>query len=129
MDKAQCRRFLQMREKRRQAELDLRFERACADARAIIDLLITAYRPRRIYQWGSLLDRRRFWERSDIDIAVEGILAPEEFFAMYVEADRLASVPLDIVALEKVEPEFAEIIRTRGKLVYERKCEGQDTLE
>jgi predicted nucleotidyltransferase len=115
-----CRRFLLVREQQRQAQLDRRFERAWDDARAIIDLLIARYRPQRIYQWGSLLDRCRFWERSDIDIAIEGIETPDDFFALYGEADRLASVPLDLVALEKIEPEFAEIIRTKGKLVYER---------
>jgi predicted nucleotidyltransferase len=124
-----CRRFLQVREEQRQALLDRRFERAWEDARAIIGLLVTKYRPRRIYQWGSLLDRCCFWERSDIDIAVEGIVTPCELFAMYGEADRLASVPLDLVALEKIEPEFAEIIRTKGKLIYERECQGLDPLE
>jgi len=116
----QCRYFLRKRAEQRQAQLDLFFERAWKEARAIIDLLIAKYRPVRVYQWGSLLDRSRFWERSDIDIAVEGILAPATFFAMYGEADQLASVTLDLVALERIEPEFAEIIRTTGKLVYER---------
>ena len=125
----QCRRFLRSREEQRQARLDLRFKRAWADARAVIELLITKYRPRCIYQWGSLLDRTLFWERSDIDIAVEGIVTPQEFFAMYGEADRLTSVPLDIVALEKVEPEFADIIRLKGKLVYDRNPEDQDPVE
>ena len=124
-----CRRFLEDREQERQARLDRRFERAWEDARAIIDLLVTKYRPRRIYQWGSLLDRGHFWERSDIDIAVEGIVTPFELFAMYGEADRLASVPLDLVALEKIEPEFAAIIRTQGKLIYERERQGSDPLE
>jgi predicted nucleotidyltransferase len=59
------------------------------------------YRPSRLYQWGSLLDRSHFRECSDIDIAVEGIVTPDEFFAMYGDADRLTSVTLDLVALEK----------------------------
>ena len=125
----ECRRFLELREERRQAQLDHRFSRARDDARAIIALLIGRYRPRRIYQWGSLLDRSCFWERSDIDIAVEGIVSPDEFFAMYGEADRLTSLPLDLVALENIESEFAEIIRTRGKLVYERGRESSDPIE
>ena len=124
-----CRRFLQVREQQRQAQLDLRFKQAWKDAHSIIDLIKTRYRPRRIYQWGSLLDRRIFWERSDIDIAVEGIKAPDEFFAMYGETDRLASVPLDLVALEKIEPEFAEIILLKGKLVYERERTDPDPVE
>ena len=122
----QCRRFLQRREEQRQVRLDRRFEQAWQDERVIIELLIAKYRPKRIYQWGSLFDRRRFWERSDIDIAVEGILTPAEFFALYGEADHLASLPLDLVALEKIEPSFAEQIRTKGRLPYERDREGSN---
>ena len=48
---------------------------------------------------------------------------------MFGEADRIASLPLDLVAIEKVEPEFAEIIRTRGKLVYERERADLDPVE
>ena len=125
----ECRRFLRNRNERRQAQLDRRFERAWQDARAIIALLISKYRPERIYQWGSLLDRRRFWERSDIDIGVEGILTAAEFFGLCGEADQLTSMPLDLIALEKIEPEFAEMIRTKGKLVYERNRQGSDPVE
>ena len=125
----QCLRFLRRRGEERQARLDQRFERAWRDARAIIALLIAKHRPERIYQWGSLLDRRRFWERSDIDIAVEGIPGAEEFFALCGDADRLASLPLHLVALEKIEPEYAEAIRSNGRLVYERDSEDSDPVE
>jgi len=124
-----CLLFLQKREGLRQNRLSRRFEQAWRDARAIIALLIAKYRPERIYQWGSLLDRRRFWERSDIDIAVEGILKPSEFFALFGEADQLTSLPVDLVALEKIEPEFAETIRTQGRLVYERDRKNSDPLK
>jgi predicted nucleotidyltransferase len=124
-----CRNFLRRRETQRQQRLDRRFQQAWSEAREIIALLVARYRPARIYQWGSLLDRRRFWERSDIDIAVEGIVAPDAFFAMYGDADQLTSFPLDLVALEKIEPEFAEIIRTEGTLVYERDNEDSNTFE
>jgi predicted nucleotidyltransferase len=122
----QCRGFLRRREAERQAALEERFERAWNEARAIIALLISKYQPVRIYQWGSLLCRSHFWERSDIDVAVEGVLSPEAFFAMYGEADRMASVTLDLVALERIEPEFAEVIRTTGRLVYERDRKDSD---
>ncbi len=120
MDPKACLQFLERREARRQAGLDARFSRAQHDARAVVDLIVTKYHPSRIYQWGSLLDRRRFWERSDIDIAVEGIEDPGTFFRLCGEVGRLAQLPLDLVAIERIEPEFAELIRTRGKVVYER---------
>jgi hypothetical protein len=36
------------------------------------------------------------------------------------KAQAMTDFPVDIVQLEKIEPEFAESIRTDGKLVYER---------
>jgi predicted nucleotidyltransferase len=120
VDLAQAKQFLAQREAKRQQLLDVRFEQAWTDFRAIIDLLITRYRPRRILQWGSLLDRRKFNERSDIDLAIEGIPDAATFFALYGEADRLARFSLDLVDLDKIEPEFADLIRSKGKVVYER---------
>ncbi len=112
--------FLAAKEQRRQKQLDERFARAVADAQRIIQVIRERHSPRRIYQWGSLLDRRQFQEISDIDIAVEGLSGPEEIFAVYGEAEKLTLLPLDIVELEKIHPAHARSIRERGRLVYER---------
>lgn len=119
-DMAHATLFLANRESARQQFLDARFEQAWTDFRAILDLLIRRYHPRRILQWGSLLDRSKFTERSDIDIAVEGIPDAATFFALYGDADRLTRFSLDLVDLDKIEPEFAEVIRSKGRCVYER---------
>lgn len=100
--------------------MDRHFAAAQAEAKAVIALIAKNYHPRRILQWGSLLDRPRFWEQSDIDLAVEGVSDPELFFRMFGEASRLTSFPLDLVAMENVEPEFAELITLKGRIVYER---------
>jgi hypothetical protein len=57
---------------------------------------------------------------------VEGILDPAEFFALYGDADRLTRFSLDLVALERIEPEFADLIRQKGIVVYDREqsCAG-----
>jgi len=47
----------------------------------------------RIWQWGSLLDRRRFSEISDIDIAVEGVPDTATFFELYGKAMSLTTLP------------------------------------
>ena len=114
VDVGQCREFLRNRAKRRQAALEERFAKAWRDFEAIAALAIEKYRPRRVYQWGSLLERARFWEHSDIDLAVEGVTEAERFFALYGEADRLTSFALDLVQMERVEPEYAELIRQNG---------------
>ena len=82
-------------------------------------MIISRYSPKKIVQWGSLLDSEQFDENSDIDIALEGISDPAKYFALLGDAMVLTRFPLDIVQLEKIEPEFAEIILSKGKIIYE----------
>jgi hypothetical protein len=49
--------FLATKEERRRVALDLRFERARTDFDAIVERIVARHSPRRVYQWGSLLDR------------------------------------------------------------------------
>lgn len=121
IDLDRVRAFLGDKERRRRAAVDARFERAGRDARAIIAQIAAEVDPRRIYQWGSLLDRARFSEISDIDIAVEGLRGPAEFFRTLGIAMEGTTLPVDVVELEKVPPDVAERIRTRGALVHERR--------
>ena len=62
----------------------------------------------------------RFSEISDIDIAVEGLAGPAEFFTALGIAMEGTGVPVDVVEREKVPPDIAERIRERGALVHER---------
>ncbi len=120
VDLDQVRAFLAARDERRRARIDARFARATRDAQAIITEIAARVNPRRIYQWGSLLDRERFSEISDIDIAVEGLTGPEEFFMALGIAMEATGVPVDIVEMEKVPADVAKRIRERGELVHER---------
>ena len=115
-----ARMFLEKKEHEKRTVLDALYQRACRDFNAIKEMIIERYQPRRIYQWGSLLDRSRFREYSDIDIAVEGVDDAEHFFKMYGDAERLTDFPLDLLDLNRIEPEFAAGIRQRGVRVYER---------
>ena len=65
-----------------------------------------------------MLDPGLFTEMSDIDIAVEGILAAEDYFRMLGEAAAMTDFPLDLVQMEKIEPIFADQIRATGKQIY-----------
>jgi predicted nucleotidyltransferase len=104
----------------RKKQLHERYAQACADFSKILAVIVEKYSPRRIYQWGSLLDESSFTEVSDIDIAVEGVTDAASFFALYGDAMRCTGFSLDIVQIEKIEPEFAEIIRSKGRVVYEK---------
>ncbi len=116
----QARAFLARKEARRQVRIEARFERATRDAQTIIATIVEEVNPRRIYQWGSLLDRSRFSEISDIDLAVEGLSGPAEFFRVLGIAMDGTTLPVDVVELEKVPEEIAEQIRAKGALVHER---------
>lgn len=120
VDLERVRAFLKAKEERRQARIDALFERATIEAAAIIAQIARELRPRRIYQWGSLLDRARFTEISDIDIAVEGLRGPEEFFRAVGIALDGATVHVDVVEMEKLPTDVAEHIRRWGKVVHER---------
>lgn len=54
------RRFVERRDSQRARLLDKRFAEATRDLERIADYLIREYHPRRIYQWDSLIKRKRF---------------------------------------------------------------------
>jgi predicted nucleotidyltransferase len=113
--------WLRARDQRRAAQRRRLREQAKQDADRIIALIVRGFRPARIYQWGSVVHPEHFAEYSDIDIAVEGLPGgAAEYFRLLAEAEKLTSFPLDIVELEHIELEFAELIRTYGVLRYER---------
>ena len=121
VDLDRVRAFLADRVQRRRLRIDERYARATRDARAIVSEIAAQVNPRRIYQWGSLLDRERFSEISDLDIAVEGLNGPAEFFRILGIAMNGTAFPVDVVELEKVPADVAERIRKRGALVHERR--------
>ena len=113
-------RFLKERERARQERLDAAFHRARNDFDRISLFIIRDYKPQVVWQWGSLLDRRKFSEISDIDIAVEGLDNPSTIFDICRNAEDMTEFSVHIVELEKIEPEYASMIRRKGKRIYER---------
>ena len=101
----------------REALLAQRLRQARADFERIVDHVWATYRPTRIWQWGSLIDDGHFSERSDIDIALEGIASPAEYFAIIADAEARTRLPIHIVELDKLHPAFADSIRVRGRIV------------
>ena len=121
-DIAAARKALAVREEKRRTKNVELHSRATADAARIVDMVRLRFNPKRIYQWGSLLYPQNFTEYSDIDIAIEGITDAETFFKLLGDAMAMTEFKLDIIQLEKIEREFAESIRTKGRIVYERAC-------
>ena len=105
----------------RQEELALRHQRALNDFQHIVEMIVNKYNPKKIYQWGSLLNKDKFSEISDIDIAVEGLPDAQSYFNMLADAEKLTSFPLDIVEMESIHDLHKKMIIQKGVLVYERK--------
>ncbi len=114
------RRFFAEKARRRAERLAVDLARTQQEAAQIIEFIIERYNPRRVYQWGSLVHTGRFNERSDIDIAIEGLAHPFDLHRIIDYAETISSRSLDIVPMEEIAPEYAESIRSRGRLVYAR---------
>jgi predicted nucleotidyltransferase len=112
--------FMRKRKRRKERDLALRLSEARRDFKAIVVEIARRYNPQRIYQWGSLIDGGHFTELSDIDIAVEGIGDPQTFFELLGTAEKITRFDLDIVQMEHLHPAYADGIRRRGRIVYER---------
>jgi predicted nucleotidyltransferase len=112
--------FVRESQKKKRLALVALLGTARRDCESIVSAIARDRTPRRIYLWGSLLHDRHFSERSDIDIALEGITDPAELSAIRGSAENLTQFPLDIVAIEHVHPAYADFIRRRGAVVYDR---------
>jgi predicted nucleotidyltransferase len=113
--------FLETRQEEQSEKLKRLFQQAWIDFERIVDHIIKKYEPEKIYQWGSLLNQKNFSEISDIDICIEGDLSPQKFFSMLGEVEQITNFPVHIVEMHNIEPIYAESIRTKGRLVYEKK--------
>ncbi len=113
-----AREFLRNKKKQKQALIERRFQKAWDGFEQITAMIWKTYKPRAIYQWGSLLNRDRFSDISDIDIALTGDIPAEAFFEMYGKAMEMTDLALDIIELDKIHPLHAQSIREKGRVVY-----------
>ncbi len=77
---------------------------------------------RRAYLFGSLLNPGEMRPDSDVDVAIEGNLAAQAYFALWRELEhalRDVAIELDLVTLDQ-DIQFADQIRVQGDLIYER---------
>ncbi|MBN1422323.1 MAG: nucleotidyltransferase domain-containing protein [Planctomycetes bacterium] len=88
-------------------------ERIRAELPRVVDLLRTRYGVRRVLLFGSVA-RGEIHERSDVDLAVEG-LDPAEFFRAAGECMDLLSLPIDLIPLEAAPPGLRERIEREGE--------------
>lgn len=80
-------------------------------------MLAEKHGAKRVWLFGSTLTPERFDERSDIDLAVEGV---KEIFGAWADCDRAApGFEVDFVPMEDiVNPRLRETILERGELLH-----------
>jgi predicted nucleotidyltransferase len=114
-------------ERRRQADItqQQRASAGRAAAQECARVLGERYGARRVWLFGSLLQRRFVHSESDIDLAVEG-LPPNQYFPalamlwnLLTDTDTQFTFTLDLVPLEDAQPSLVDLIRAEGKLLYE----------
>jgi predicted nucleotidyltransferase len=102
----------QAREQKRQAVL----QALCAAARSIFPHFS---RIQRAYLFGTVLRPGALRSASDIDIAVEGRLTAEDYFALWRALERAVGYwPIDLVELDR-HMHFTDRVREQGMLIYE----------
>ena len=87
-------------------------------AQACARLLVLDFGASKVYLFGSLLEEGVVHDRSDIDLAVEG-LEGGSYFEALSEVWKLlpAGIELDLVLLERAWPGLAERVKTEGVLL------------
>lgn len=72
----------------------------------------------RAYLFGTIVCPGALRSTSDVDVAIEGRLSAEDYFALWRELERVAGYrPIDLVELDQ-SPHFADRIREQGMVIY-----------
>jgi predicted nucleotidyltransferase len=112
---------LQALHEQQQAEREQRRQAALAAVCAAIRQVAPGYPAvEHVYLFGSVLRPGAMHAGSDIDIAIDKKLSAEDYFALWRDLERAA--PDWQIDLRELEPDgcFAEGVRKRGMVVYER---------
>lgn len=120
-DPAVVRAYLTSRQERAYQAAEQRRQAALSAIRAVAYAVFPRFPGvRRAYVFGSALRPGAMRADSDIDIAVEGTLSAEAYFALWRALERAASDwTIDLVELDR-DVRFADRVREEGMLIYER---------
>ena len=111
---AEYREGARRREAARQAKLDERFQLAWEIARQGAEILRDQFQAEKVVVFGSLTDRSRFHERSDIDLAAWGIPEMAYLRALGAVMDLSSELLVDLVRVEEAFNHIRKRIESRG---------------
>jgi len=122
VDIAACRAYLQARQRQRDQEQEALRHRIMQVVRTAVPAVLAAFpQVRRAYVFGSVVrPGAALRDDSDIDIAIEGTLSAEEYFALWRELERaIPGWTVEVVELGE-DLRFVERVRQTGEVIYER---------
>jgi len=111
---ARYRASARQREGDRQTSLDTRFVAAWNVARHAAAMLRERYGVDNVWAFGSLLDRAKFFERSDIDLAVHQIDGREYYRAVSALLDLSPDFSFDLVEVDFAPASLQQTILSEG---------------
>ncbi len=88
--------------------------------------IITEFNVETIVLFGSITNRERFTEDSDIDIGIIGV-NKEDFFKVYSRLTDQITWPIDLVDLDD-DPTFKTMVLDKGEIIYDRRREDNKNL-
>lgn len=112
------RRFLLEKEEKMRQAGELAKGQVIARLKEALQEVAPLFPVERVYLYGSTSSGRRRPD-SDLDLAVEGALAPGELFNLWCELDRLMEQEIDLREMAGLP--FREKVQREGILLYERK--------
>jgi predicted nucleotidyltransferase len=100
--------------KKKERERQARYQKAITLARKAAEHLKQNYQCR-VFLFGSLLEKGKFMEHSDIDIAIASLGNEHNFWRVYAEImDILHPFDFDLIELERIDPEVRDYVLQRG---------------
>ena len=93
-------------------------KQAYRQAEEAASILQKEYGIKRAFLFGSLLDKTRFTDRSDVDLAVEG-LKKAAFFEAVGRLFQLGQFHIDLLPWEECKQSLKKEILLNGELIYE----------
>jgi len=112
------RQLLLTREEKRRRAKKLARQQVVAQLKEALEAVAPLFPVERVYLYGSTLTGR--WRPdSDLDLAVEGDLSPEDFFSLWGELDKRLEQEIDLREMAKLP--FREKVQHKGVMLYERK--------
>ncbi len=121
MDVKAVRAYLQERQRQRDQEREAFRQPIVQMVRAAARSVLPAFpQVRKAYLFGSTVRPGAMRRDSDVDVAIEGHLSPEDYFALWRELER--AIPGRVVEVVELDRDlhFAERVRQTREVIYER---------